>query len=100
MGGYCVCVGEGRYVEEVIWKMLITEKQMINDMEEWLKKARSMLKEVAVTTDQGLVGLRAEDKSYAENQLENAINMMERLDGELLSIQMLVWDLRKMKGYE
>ena len=100
MGGYCVCVGEGRYVEEVIWKMLITEKQMINDMEEWLKKARSMLKEVAVTTDQGLVGLRAEDKSYAENQLENAINMMERLDGELLSIQMLVWDLRKVRGYE
>jgi len=84
----------------VRWKMLITEKQMINDMEEWLKKARSMLKEVAVTTDQGLVGLRAEDKSYAENQLENAINMMEHLDGELLSIQMLIWDLRKMKGYE
>ena len=80
--------------------MLITEKQMINDMEEWLKRARSMLKEVGVTTDQGLVGLRAEDKSYAENQLENAINMMERLDGELLSIQMLVWDLRKMRGYE
>ena len=87
-------------VEEVWWKMLITEKQMINDMEEWLKKARSMLKEVAVTTDQGLVGLRGEDKSYAENQLENAINMMERLDGELLSIQMLVWDLKKVKGYE
>jgi len=84
----------------VRWKMLITEKQMINDMEEWLKKARSMLKEVAVTTDQGLVGLRVEDKSYAENQLENAINMMERLDGELLSIQMFVWDLKKVKGYE
>jgi len=80
--------------------MLITEERMINDMEKWLKKARSMLKEVAVTTDQGLVGLRAEDKSYAENQLENAINMMEHLDGELLSIQMLIWDLRKMKGYE
>ena len=59
-----------------------------------------MLKEVAVTTDQGLVGLRAEDKSYAENQLENAISMMERLDGELLSIQMLIWDLKKVKGYE
>jgi len=84
----------------VRWKMLITEKQMINDMEEWLKKARSMLKEVAVITDQGLVGLRAEDKSYAENQLENAINIMEHLDGELLSIQMLVWDLKKVKGYE
>ena len=83
-----------------MWKMLITEEQMIDNMEEWLKKARGMLKEIAVTTDQGLVGLRAEDKSYAENQLENAINMMERLDGELLSIQMLVWDLRKMKGYE
>jgi len=84
----------------VRWKMLITEERMINDMEEWLKKARSMLKEVAVTTDQGLVGLRAEDKSYAENQLENAISMMERLDGELLSIQMLIWDLKKVKGYE
>ena len=83
-----------------MWKMLITEERMINDMEEWLKKARSMLKEVAVITDQGLVGLRVEDKSYAENQLENAINMMERLDGELLSIQMLIWDLKKVKGYE
>ena len=83
-----------------MWKMLITEEQMIDNMEEWLKKARGMLKEIAVTTDQGLVGLRAEDKSYAENQLENAINMMERLDGELLSIQMLIWDLRKVKGYE
>ena len=80
--------------------MIITEKQIMTDMEKWLEKARRMLKEIAVTTDQALVGMRMEDKNYAENKLEEAINMMDKLDGQLLSILMCIWDLEKMKGYE